>query len=181
MIEIVEMNQESVAVPTKVPRQKLLLKLGLWIHKGTSTHIGEQITSRLSVDWAMINVVSQWWIRGLRTRKAKVMSSFYIGGSDNWTSIVFFVVFSQSQISLWLALKVIFSQRITFLWCWLWRSIGRYKLIYLSPPSISRVSFTGHVLFLCRVISIYIGRGFSYNYHLLGPNSCVQRERATEI
>jgi hypothetical protein len=67
----------------------------------------------------MINVVSQWWIRGLRTRKAKVMSSFYIGGSDNWTSIVFFVVFSQSQISLWLALKVIFSQRITFLWCWL--------------------------------------------------------------
>jgi hypothetical protein len=29
-----------------------------------------------------MNVVSQWWIGGLRTRKAKVMSSILMGGSQ---------------------------------------------------------------------------------------------------
>jgi len=29
-----------------------------------------------------MNAVSQWWIGGLRTRKAKVMSSILMGGSD---------------------------------------------------------------------------------------------------
>jgi len=38
-----------------------------------------------------MNAVSQWWIGGLRTRKAKVMSSILMGGS---TSIKLGISFS---------------------------------------------------------------------------------------
>jgi hypothetical protein len=54
----------------------------VWMqHKGLRAHIGEQMAFKLSVDCAIMNAVSQWWIGGLRTRKAKVMSSILMGGS----------------------------------------------------------------------------------------------------
>jgi hypothetical protein len=34
-----------------------------------------------------MNVVSQWWIGGLRTRKAKVAGSIPAGGSSNLKSL----------------------------------------------------------------------------------------------
>ncbi len=34
-----------------------------------------------------MNAVSQWWIGGLRTRKAKVMSSILMGGSNGENEI----------------------------------------------------------------------------------------------
>ena len=53
-----------------------------WIQrKGIEAYIGEQITARMSVERAIMNAVSQWWIGGLRTRKAKVAGSIPAGGS----------------------------------------------------------------------------------------------------
>ena len=37
------------------------------------------------MDRAIMNAVSQWWIGGLRTRKAKVAGSILAGGSENKT------------------------------------------------------------------------------------------------
>ena len=51
-----------------------------WIQrKGIEAYIGEQITARMSVERAIMNAVSQWWIGGLRTRKAKVAGSIPTG------------------------------------------------------------------------------------------------------
>jgi len=50
-----------------------------------------------------MNAVSQWWIGGLRTRKAKVAGSIPAGGSIKWTKKVefrqlkIFLVYSKSN------------------------------------------------------------------------------------
>jgi hypothetical protein len=44
-------------------------------HKDIKTHIGKQMAFRMSVDGAIMNPVSPWWIGGLRTRKEKVAGS----------------------------------------------------------------------------------------------------------
>ena len=43
-----------------------------------------------------MNSVSQWWIGGLRTRKAKVMSSILMGGSQN---IEIFKVYLKGELA----------------------------------------------------------------------------------
>lgn len=43
-------------------------------------HTDEQVAYGPSVDLAITNSVSQWLIGGLRTRKAKVVSSILVGG-----------------------------------------------------------------------------------------------------
>jgi len=48
-----------------------------------------------------MNAVSQWWIGGLRTRKAKVMSSILMGGSQSvFFGIVQKDLFKRNVISL---------------------------------------------------------------------------------
>ena len=51
-------------------------------YKDLMAHIGGHGAPFLLADRAIINVVSQWWIEGLRSRKSKVMSSILMGGSN---------------------------------------------------------------------------------------------------
>ena len=59
-----------------------------------------------------MNAVSQWWIGGLRTRKAKVAGSIPAGGSINWTNKPAVLMYNLKSRHSWMLCVAVIQKEV---------------------------------------------------------------------